>query len=261
MGSVSLENPIETSADGVTGVSVFAQDQSTQIVDLFFHRELNTVTLSATAVVDERTFDLVAGHGFVTGDGIFLLEGQNFSQFNITNVVTNTITVDSPIDVAYTTAASGFRKSFDLRVDGSSTPIAFTITPNPGQIWEITRVIISMESTNNNMDFTGFGSLSALALGCVLRISASPKKNIFNWKSNGDFINRSTDALFVSKTGGGNSGFSSRSSFGGPDKRGVVVRLDGDKNEELEIVIQDAISAVGTLTKFNVIAQGHVASQ
>jgi len=255
---LSLDTPAETSEDGNTGLAVFIQDQTTPVIDLFFHRELQTTTLSATAVVDTRTFEMTAGHGFVTGQGIFILEGQNFSQFNVANVVTNTITVDSPIDVAYTVASTVFRKTFDLREDGSSTPVVFTLTPNPGQIWDITRIILAMESSANDMDFTEFGSLAALTLGCVLRVKNGTIKNIFNWKTNGEFINRSFDHSFQSKTAGGGSGFTARSTFGGQSRRGVVIRLDGDKNEEMQIVIQDNISAVGTLTKFNVIAQGHV---
>lgn len=256
--TLSLGAEKETSEDGDTGQAVFVQDQTTEVIDLNLHRNLANVTLASKTALDDLTIDLEPGHGFTTGESICLLEGQVVSQFNVLNVVSDTITIDSPMDKIYTEAATAIRHTFDMRVDGSSTPQIYRIAPIPGQTWDITRVILVMESTANNMDFTEFGSLAALDNGCVLRKTDGVHKNMFNFKSNGEFINRSFDALFQTKTGGGGSGFSSRTTFGGQSRRGVVIRLDGNKGDEFQCVIQDAISAAGTLSKFFMIAQGHM---
>lgn len=262
MGDVSIENPTEISDDRATGLNVILKEQTTQIVDLLFHRAIQEPTLAMTAVVDSLTFEMSPGHGFVIGQGMFILEGQNFSQFNVLNVVSDTITVDSPIDFAFTTSASVFRKTFDLREDGSVTPSIFSVTPNPGQIWEITRIILVMESTAKDMEYGEFGSLSKLTNGCVLRVAGPINKNVFNWKDNGEFIARSDDYQFTPKPGGGEvSGFMAITTFGGSGNRGVVARVDGSQNQEMQVIIQDDISSVGSLTKFQMIAQGHVATE
>ena len=250
--------PIETSNQGTPGAAVFIQDQTTEDVDLYLHQVLNSITLAANTIVDSRTIDLVAGHNVVAGNGIMLSQEADFSQFIVLSVATDTITLDSPVDKVYKTQATCTRNTIDMRVDGSSTAEVFQIAPISGQVWDVTRIILVMESTSNQMDFTGFGSLSALTNGCVLRREDGNRKNLFNWKSNGDFINRSFDNVFQAKTGGGGSGFTARATYGGQSKRGVTIRLSGENGEALQVVIQDAITAAGTLTRFNVIAQGHV---
>ena len=115
-----------------------------------------------------------------------------------------------------------------------ASPGVYIIKPIPGQFWDITRVIFIIESAANNMDFTEFGSIAALTNGCVLRKKDGVIQNVFNWKTNGEFINHSFDHSFQAKTGGGGSGFVSRSSFAGPSKRGVTIRLNGDDGDELQ---------------------------
>ena len=258
MTGVSLLTPLETAPDGGVGTPVFVQDQSTEIIDLLMHVELNTTTLSADSVIGLKTIELTAGHGAVAGNYIEIAEGQRFAQWRVQSVATDTITLDDPVDQIFTSAGADVKvSSTDMAVDGSITPVVFQVDPIAGQTWDITRIIIVIESTSNNMDFTTFGSLSPLTNGCLLRTKNGQNKNLFNWKTNGDFINRSFDSLFQSKSGGGGSGFTSRSTFSGQSRRGVVVRLNGDKDDMIQVVIQDDVSAAA-LIKFQIIVQGHV---
>ncbi len=257
MAGVSIVNPVETNSDGMTVAAVALQDQTSGIVDLFLQQTLNTVTLDATTILDSETIDLVAGHNVVIGDTIYLSESGIFSQFIATNVVTNTITLDSPIDKVFTTAATALRTTTNMNVDGSVTSQTFNICPRDGQKWDITRVILVIEATSNSMDFTGFGPLAALTSGCVLRTKNGTRNNLFNWKTNGDFINRSFEAVFEQKTGGGGSGFTSRTVFAGQNERGVTVRLRADDSDELQVLVQDDLTGA-TLTVLRVIAQGHI---
>jgi hypothetical protein len=249
----------ETSNTGTTGLGVFVQDQTTEVIDLKLHKNLNTFTLASDSVLDTFTLTASPGHSILTGNSICFLEGQSFSQFDVTDVVGDLITFDSPMDKVYTSSATAIHHTFDMRT-GTASPSApeiWRIAPIPGQRWDIVRIILVMESTANNMDFTGFGNLSALTNGAILRTKDGVRQNLFNWKTNGDFINRSFDHSFQGKTGGGGSGFVARSTFGGQSKRGVVLRLDGDLGEEVQVMLQDATNGAG-LTKFFVIAQGHV---
>lgn len=258
MGDVSINSPTETSEQGNTALTVFVQDQTTEMVDLLMHVELNTSSLSADSVIGNKTIELTAGHGTIAGNYIEIAEGQRFAQWRVQSVATNTITLDDPVDQVFTSAGADVEiSSTNMAVNGSTTPVVFQIDPIAGQTWDITRVIIVIESTANSMDFTTFGSIAPITNGCLLRTMNGQNKNLFNWKTNGDFINRSFDALFQSKAGGGGSGFTSRTTFGGQSRRGVVVRLNGTAGDQLQVVIQDDVSAAA-LTKFQIIVQGHV---
>ena len=249
----------ETSEEGTTALGVFVQDQTTPNIDLAFHRNLQSVTLAAPTVLDINTITFDPGHGFVNAatpaHSLCIQEGQNFSQFNVTGVAGNVVTFDSPVDKLYTTAANAIRHTFDMRFAGApGSPGTYIIKPIAGQKWDITRVIIVIESTSS-MDFSKFGSLTALTNGCVLRKKDGDRQNFFNFKTNGEFINRSFDHIFQSKTGGGGFGFTSRHTWGGQGKQGIVIRLDGTKDEELQVLIQDDLSL--GLTSIFMIAQGH----
>ena len=243
---------------------VSVKNGHSQIVDLMLGNSLGAFTLAADTVIDDVTFEAGVGHGIIPGDGLLFTEGACFSQFVVTGVSVDTITVDSPFDVPYTSGATMTRSLLDM-LTGTATasaPEEWHVAPPSGQAWDINRVILVIESTATAMDFVGFGNLPALANGAVLRVlrGDGTAKNIFNWKSNGDFINRGYDAIFQSKTGGGRSGFTSRSTFSGAGKRGASIRLDGTAGDALQVLIQDPTNGIG-LEKVRMIAQGHVVSQ
>lgn len=255
-----LRASFETSQEGTTALGVFVQDQTTPNVDLSFHRNLQNVTLAANTVLDTNTMTFEPGHGFTfpssPSESICILEGQNFSQFNVLGVTGDVVTIDSPMDHIYTPSASVIRHTFDMRVNSTpASPGVYIIKPIAGQKWDITRVILVIES-NSAMDFSKFGSLSPLTNGCVLRKKNGDRQNHFNFKTNGDFINRSFDHAFQTKSGGGGFGFTSRHTFAGQGKQGVVIRLDGDLDEELQVLTQDSL--LTGLTAMFMIAQGHL---
>ena len=107
------------------------------------------------------------------------------------------------------------------------------------------------------MDFSLFGGATALSKGCLLRVKQANGSfnNLFIWATNGEFTIRSLDSIFQAKVGGGEHSFVARSTFGGQHKRGVVVRLEGLKGEELQVVIQDDLTLGNSLV--TMIAQGH----
>jgi len=170
-------------------------------------------------------------------------------------VVGDVITMDTPFNHAYSSLDTFSRNSIDLRVNGSVTPVAFSVAPLAGQTNDVTRVTLLIESAQA-MDFTQFGSISPLTVGCVLRVKRAEGeyKNLINFKTNGDFIEEAVDPVFQDKKGGGGFGFTATLIFAGQQNRGVVIRLDGTRGEQLELIVQDNLST--GLTKFHMRAQG-----
>lgn len=240
--------------NGARALEIAIQDQHTDIIDLLLCRLLNAVTLSAPTVLGSSTVNLVAGHGFTIGDTLCLRESQRFYQSQAINVVGNVLTMGSPLDFAYTVAANAERRHTNMNVNGSATPVVFSITPPAGTEWDITRMIIQA-TDDAAMDDGKFAGIAALTRGLLFRVINGHWKNIFNATTNGDFRLRSFDVQYLDATlgPGGLHGFGCRRSFNGFDKNGVVIRLGED--DEFQVVVQDDLTAVSS---FRVCIQGHV---
>ncbi len=248
--------PLETSARGDTGSKTVLQDQTTRMLELFFTNKLAKFQLASSPDPLSNTFDVLAGHSIAVGNIIELGKVDNFIQAEVITVATNTITINQIIGGVYPTGVDFDNSSKDMRVDGSSTPVIFTLKPSPGQFGDFTRILLGIQSTTQ-MDFSLFGGASALAKGCLFRVKIANGEfnNLFSWKTNGGFTIRSFDSIFQSKVAGGEHSFVGRSEFGGPSNRGVVIRLEGLKGEELQIVIQDDLTSGNTLVE--IVGQGH----
>jgi len=249
----------ETSNRGTTGLGVFVQDQTTEVLGVHFVQDRGTFTLAVDAVIDSRTFSAVAGHGIVVGEVVELsnIAANTFMQSEVLAVVANDITLDTPINFAYSSSDICTRSTRIILVDGSVTPQIFSVKPLPGQGGDMVQVTWDIQSTTE-MDFTTFGGAPALAVGCVLRIKNEDGTfhNLFNFRANGDIIEHAFDHAFLQpKQGNTTKGFTARLTWGGQDKHGVVIRLDGALNEELQLVVQDDLTEENT--KFHLTAQGH----
>lgn len=239
------------------GLAVNVQDQVTEVVDLFMFNEEGTFTLASGVSIDDTTFTATGGHGISIGDVITIEDGARHYQSLILNVVTNTITVDSPFDFAYTTDAIGIRGIHNMNVNGSVTPVIFRVTPKNltnGIKWDIVRVIFTIED-DTSMDTSKFGGISALTNGFVLRLKNGTTKNIFNVKSNGDFANRAYDISYDDRAPAGLFGLRVRRTFGGAAKTGVTLRMEATTDDALQIIVADDLTA---LTTFTCVVQGHV---
>lgn len=261
--SISIFEPIEVSNRGNRGVPVFIQDQTSPVLTVPFLQTRAPITLAADAVADgvNTVINLTAGHGTIIGEVIELAKNSTmeFMQADVIAVNTNAITLDQPINVAYTTAnTTALRSTKDILVDGSVTPQIFSILPLPDQAGDMVRIIIEIRGTDD-MDFTTFGSATELLNGCVLRVNNGngTYRNLFNFKSNSDFFEQGFDHAFsLPKQGNTIKGFTARVTWGGQSKHGVVIRVDGALSEAIELVIQDNLT-VGTNTRFHLTAQGH----
>ena len=236
------------------GLDVNVQDQVSDIVDYYLCRHLFDLALSSSAVIDTYNIDVVDASSIITGTYICIQEGKRAFQAQVVSIATNTITLDTPIDYGFTTAASIANRSPDLNVDGSVTPVIAELYPVSGVKWDIVRVIFSMVHASA-ADDGKFGGIDALTNGIVLRKSDTIHHTIFNAKTNGQLRERMYDIEFSDRAPAGEYGTSARRTFGGQSKNGVVIRLDGNLDDSIQLIIQDDLT---DLTSFRVVAQGHV---
>lgn len=250
-----------TQIDNLPGdaIDVYIQDQTTDIVDYYLCRQLSTLALSAATAIDSYTLSVVSGATVTNGTYVCIQEdGRAFQARVLSGGGTNTLTLDTPLDYPFTTNAIIANREPNLNVNGSVTPVLASLAPAPGVKWDITRIILNI-TDDAEPDDGKFGGIASpgLTKGIVLRKSNGIHHTIFNAKTNGDLRERAYDVAYSDRANPvtGQYGVSMRRSFGGQDKNGVVIRLDGDKGDALEILIQDDLTS---LSSFRIVAQGHV---
>jgi len=249
---VTVISPLETTNRGGTGIPVFIQDQTTGPLDLNFLNQVVSPSLSADTVVGNYTITVADATSLAAGQTLEIADTTNGTYFytgTILSVVSTTITLDSPINRVYTTAASTMvASSSQMAVNGSVTPVVFSIEPLPLQSGDITRVIVEILD-NSEMDFETFGGLNALTNGIVMRVNNGDGtyRNLWNFKTNGDIIRQAFDYKFETNNGGGVRSFASRMTWAGQSKHGVAVRLDGSLGESLEIIVQDNLTGLNSM--------------
>jgi hypothetical protein len=261
---ITVVDGMETSQDGNTAVKVFIQDQTTQPIDLFMTENIGTATTLTVATQGENTVTMEPGHGLIVGYVIESSTAENFVQSTVINVAGDVITVDTPWSRTFPIGVTVNVGNPSLVVNGSPASQAiYSVSPSVLQIIDITRVIVRLEDSSA-MAFDTFAGDGVLTNGVVFRIrnSDGTTTNLFNWKTNGDMIVRSFDHDFQTGVGGSTRGFVARSTWAGPSKRGVALRVNGVLGEEFETVIQDDMTATGSgIDKFQIIVQGHVVQQ
>ncbi|MCK5018482.1 MAG: hypothetical protein KAS32_15590 [Candidatus Peribacteraceae bacterium] len=253
--------PIEiiSPSDENGNVEVVLQDQVTEPIDALFAQSISNFTISADTTASSATslnydFAATAGHGIITGDEILLLDtvGDRALQAVVTNVVTNTITIDRPIDHIYPSASTlGRIVTTEMAVDGSSTPQIFTVRAGTTPI-DFTRFILTMLD-GTAMDDGKFGGLDSLDNGTVIRVVTEGNvRTLTHWRSNADLKDDMYDVTYSNKAPAGQFGLSSRWTF---TKGEFVVDLDGSTGDYLEILVQDDLSG---LADFEVKGQGRI---
>lgn len=251
-GVGSSELPFESNG----AVAVNIQDQHTPIVSSHFHVSSAAFTLADTLSIGDTSFTAVAGHGITVGDLIYFKEDGRRTELECTVVDTNVITLDGPLDYGYTTDASATRGDHDLAVTGSlATPVVYHVTPPPGVRWDIVKLKLFI-SDETAMDDGKFGGMLRLANGVQLRQRNGSYYNIFNFKSNGDIAEHfDVPLVYSDKAPAGEYGLRAQRTLGGPSGTGVTIRVDGDTNDEMQILVQDDLT---DLLHFHIVAQGHV---
>ena len=261
---VDVVSPLEVSGRGSIGVPVYVQDQTSPVITTPFLQDRSNSTLAVDAVVGSNDITLTTGHGTVVGEEIEIaLDGSSlYMQSEVLAVNVDVVTLDSPVNYPYpANGTTVVRSTKSMLVNGSIiAPQIFSVLPLASQSGDMVRIILEIRGQpGQSMDFTTFGSDPALLNGCVLRVNNGDGtyKNLFNFKSNSDFLEQGYDYSFLEPKGGNSiTGFTSRVTWGGQSKHGVVIRLDGSLGESIEVVIQDDLASGGN-TRFHLTAQGH----
>lgn len=245
--------------EGIGCLTVCVQDQTTEPIDALFNQSVSNFTLSADTTASTEatlnyTFEATGGHGIVVGNELLLLDviADRALQLVVVGVATNTITIDRPIDHVFPSSTTlGRIVTSDMSILGSLvSPQIFTFRAGTAPV-DITRLMLEMID-DTSMDDGKFGGIAALTNGLVLRLYNGRHKTIFNFKTNGDIKEFCYDVSYADKAPAGQFGLSSRITFGGQDKHGVVIRLSGA--DVLQWVVQDDLTG---LTHLSGAVQGH----
>lgn len=236
-------------------VDVSVQDQTTEAIELYLHRSTGNVTLSGAVAEGAYVINLVAGHGVTTGDYICIREGTRWYQGKATNVATNAITLNIPLDFNVTTAALLHKGPINMASAAGSqaAPMIYTVSPPVGVKWDITHLALHLLD-GTEMDDAKFGGITALTNGCVLRVIDGYTKNILCIRDNSEIFLHGDDTNYSTKAPSGKYGFFSIKRLGGQDNMGVVARLSGSTGDRIEMVIQDDLT---NLDEMHVLAMGH----
>ena len=246
---------------GVRDVSL--QNEITPIVDLHLLLKLGDMTILAQGAINDLTIQVSSVVVPVIGDAIALIEagGDAYFQAEILAITPlggddYTLGLDSPLDFPFGVTDIGSLDSYDLNVDGSVTPVVFSLGPTglaSNVEWDITRMLASLIGSTA-MDDGKFASIPALLRGIMVREVNGQTKNIFNAKTNGEIKEHAFDLSYADKAPAGQFGMGFRRSFNGQEKNGVVIRLSNESGDGIQCIIQDDLTA---LNSFKVTVQGN----
>ena len=210
-------------------IDVNIQDQTTDLVDLYLTKEIDTITLTANTSIDDESITFNSTTTPVIGNVVCLKEGIAFYQGFILSVTDNgggnyTVDLDNPLDFAFTTAGGCSINEHNLATaDGSTTKQIFRLSPvglSEGTSWDIVRLMIYIAG-GTEMDDGLFGSDAALTKGVGIRRKDVTHKNLFNIKTNGEMAQRAYDLRYSSQArppSGTLYTATSRRTFGGQSK-------------------------------------------
>ena len=260
--------PIESN----NAIPVNVQDQASEVIDLHLMRTITDITITSNTSIDDTIVSIDSDVTPQIGNSVCFKESTAFYQGDILSVTPTggtgyDIELDMPLDYAYTTDGGCALRDKNLNVDGSTTPVVFSVSPqglidplkyNRGQRWDIVRLMLAITDATA-MDDGKFGGITGgITNGIVIRKKNGTYKNIFNAKTNGDIALHVYDLTYIDDTLGpaGLYGLRVRRTFGGQNKNGVVIRLDADDDDEFQVIVRDNLTG---LDGFTAVVQGHIA--
>lgn len=242
--------------NGEHGLCVYVKDNTSEPVVQSFTAEPTTFSLASTTTADTNTFAADSGNNIASGDVVRLIDTETGDQQEATVLanVGDVITIDSPLIRPFAPATTtAVRTSDSLLVDGSTSAVIMAVEPATGTQIDVSSMTMEIVSPTS-FDFLGFGGLSVLTNGLLLRINNGDGTftNILNFKDLSELISFSNDHNFLRPTGQvGASGeaFTARIDFG-RDKE--AIRLDAEQGEKLELVVQDNLTTGNSKIKAKV---------
>ena len=241
-------------------LDVAIQDQTTKPIIQNFYQRIAETTLATATVIDGKTIAVADATNIVANQyGILFSSVINKVMFfNILSIDGTIITIDTLIDAVYPIGSHISVGNKQIIGDGSVTPIIYSVRSTAQQTnlsFDVTRIMFTAKTTST-CDLSTFGDIeSGLTNGLILRKVDGETSNIFNVKTNGNFMNimYDFDILTATNPAQGQNGFKGRMTFAGQEKMGVAIRLA--PGEDLQLIVQDDLS---DLLGFIVLAEGHI---
>lgn len=237
-------------------VDVHQKELHGNVVNELYHFHTGTdSTLSVAVSSGDTAITLADATGFAIGNAIQINNSQIETTFPIITALPggNVLTLDRPLDFDYDISDLVEVVTTDLRttIGSLASPIIYQLKPESGRIWFITRLILGMTHAAAATD-DKFGDQTALTNGVVLRTFVNDQFESFtNWKTNGDIILDMFNVTYSDKAGPSLFGTSGRQTF---TRLGVGIKLNGDNNDVMDIMIQDDLTG---LTSFFLNGQGY----
>lgn len=260
---VYLTDSTGSKVDVVSGnLSVLLADQDTPAIAIKFSRTTAAFTsLDANASVDDTTVSVASTTGAVVGQRIGIFGGATrFFFATILSVGAGSITFDTPLDFAFTSGSGVAYSNTDISDANGSlvSPVIYEV-PNSAQIGsgaviDVTRLMFKVKCSTTP-EFDEFCDISGgLTNGIVLRKKVNGvATNYWNIKKNSDFSLLAYDLqLYDSSPPLNINGVTSRLTYGGQSKHGVVIRLQ--PQESLQLIVQDDLTS---LVDFEIMVEGH----
>lgn len=242
-------------------INIHDADVHTDVINQYVHQHTaTTTTISTATAAGDYQVSIADTTGFAVNDYIHIntssIETTHPRITAVTPGTPGTITLDRRLDKAHSVGDEIVKAIIDMALTGQAgtmaSPQIYFAGPPAGEVWHITRLLFAIEHGTAG-DLGLFGNLAALTNGVVARTYVSGEyKTLTNWKKSADMKIDMYDVEFDSRSGGGGAyGTSARGTF---TNAGAVVRLDGDLGDQIQIMVQDDITA---LDFFAMKVQGH----
>lgn len=217
-------------------------------------------TLASPALINTKTLVLVDATGFTIGEPINIFSDSAHTHMyrKITNIVTNTLTLDSNIDIALPNGSTITQTSFNMAVDGSVTPQIFTMRPAGTENIDITRLLFEIVDATAADDSKFGGIVGGITNGIHIRknFNDTAYQTLAIWNKNQEMKEDMFNVDYTDKAGGGNHGVNGRWSLLGGT--GAIINLDAFSGEFMECIVQDDLTL---LIDFEMKMQGHFESE
>lgn len=235
-----------------------ADVHNTPVNTYFVNRTGTITTLAANSAAGAISITVTSAVGFTIGNHVELRDGVNEITFpRITNIVGSVLTLDRPLDNAFSIGDEVELVLTNMNVSGTlAGPVSFKIRPDADKVWHLVGFNVSIVH-GSAADGSKFGDITdGITDGVVLRIykgSTGTYRTFSNWKTNARIGLDAGNIIFSDKAGGGNFGTFAEALI--KHKSGAVPIIDGTQGDYLEILIQDNLT---TLVSFESKAQLHI---
>lgn len=232
-----------SSRDGV--LNVYPEFKFDIPADYYLYKLVTTQTITSNVTIGDTVINVADTTGVVVGHAITFYEGQFMYQSIVKATTGTSITLSSPIDFAYTTAAIVETGLWNMAVDGSSTPQIFYIKSPPAASIHIHTINCSMLDSTA-MDDGLFGGIPALTNGIIFKFVNTIVKNLALIVNNLGFWEIGFTTDYSLKAPSGQYGFKARRFV--PDINGTAVFLTFVDHAQFQVIIQDNLTDLDLLS-------------